>query len=150
VIVVAPRQAQGTNQQTWSRPANTDTRLAFTESLAQAAEIIRAHSDERHLLLVDDAEMVDDPGNVLSTLLAERHNNVWVIAAGRADVLRTSYTHWTTTIRRSRIGLALRPQLEIDGELWMTPLPRRVIGQFPTGRGFLIADGSTTLIQSAA
>jgi DNA segregation ATPase FtsK/SpoIIIE, S-DNA-T family len=150
VIAVAPRRTHGTNDLTWTGPAALKDRVTFTESLAQAVEIIRAHSDDRYLLLVDDAEMVDDPGNILSTLLAERHNNNWVIAAGRADVLRTSYTHWTTAIRRSRIGLALRPQLEIDGELWMTPLPRRVIGQFPTGRGFLIADGTTTLIQSAA
>jgi DNA segregation ATPase FtsK/SpoIIIE, S-DNA-T family len=149
-IVVAPRRTQGNNELTWTGPAELKGRVTFAESLAQAVEIIRAHSDQPHLLLIDDAEMVDDPGNILSSLLAERHNNVWVIAAGRADVLRTSYTHWTTAIRRSRIGLALRPQLEIDGELWMTPLPRRVIGQFPTGRGFLITDGTTTLIQSAA
>ena len=150
VIVVAPRRTQGTNVLTWTGPATLNDNVTFTESLAQAVEIVRAHSDGHHLLLVDDAEMVDDPGNVLSALLTERRNNVWIVAAGRADVLRTSYTHWTTAIRRSRIGLALRPQLEIDGELWMTPLPRRVIGQFPTGRGFLIADGTTTLIQSAA
>ena len=124
--------------------------VRFAESLAQAVELIDANLDGRHLLLVDDAEMVEDPGNVLGTLLAQRRNNLWAIAAGRADVLRTSYTHWTIGIRRSRIGLALRPQLEIDGELWMTPLPRRVVGQFPTGRGFLIADGTTTLVQSAA
>lgn len=149
VIVVAPRRTQGTNELTWTGPAALNDRVTFAESLAQAVETIRANTNG-HLLLVDDAEMVDDPGNVLSALLTERRNNVWVIAAGRADVLRTSYTHWTIAIRRSRIGLALRPQLEIDGELWMTPLPRRVIGQFPTGRGFLIADGTTTLVQSAA
>jgi DNA segregation ATPase FtsK/SpoIIIE, S-DNA-T family len=159
LTIVAPRRTQGTNEQTWTGAFATDAagptsspgrKVHFTESLAQAVETIRADNGGNHLLLVDDAEMVDDPGNVLSALLTERRNNVWVVAAGRADVLRTSYTHWTTQIRRSRIGLALRPQLEIDGELWMTPLPRRVIGQFPTGRGFLIADGTTTLIQSAA
>lgn len=150
VIVVAPRRTQGTNELTWTGPATLNDKVTFTESLAQAVEIVRACSDGYHLLLVDDAEMVDDPGNALSALLTERRSNVWIVAAGRADVLRTIYTHWTTAIRRSRIGLALRPQLEIDGELWMTPLPRRVIGQFPTGRGFLIADGTTTLIQSAA
>jgi DNA segregation ATPase FtsK/SpoIIIE, S-DNA-T family len=124
--------------------------VTFIEPLAEAVAMISADTDQPHLLLVDDADMVDDPGNALSALLVQRRNNLWVVAAGRADVLRTSYTHWTTSIRRSRIGLALRPQLEIDGELWMTPLPRRVIGQFPTGRGFLIADGTTTLVQSAA
>jgi DNA segregation ATPase FtsK/SpoIIIE, S-DNA-T family len=150
VIVVAPRRAQGTNELTWTGPAALNDRVTFTESLAQAVETIRANTNGQHLLLVDDAEMVDDPGNALSALLTERRSNVWIIATGRADVLRTSYTHWTTAIRRSRIGLALRPQLEIDGELWMTPLPRRVIGQFPTGRGFLIADGTATLVQSAS
>jgi DNA segregation ATPase FtsK/SpoIIIE, S-DNA-T family len=150
VTVIAPRRTQGTNELMWTGAGALNERITFAETLAQAVETISADTNGNHLLLVDDAEMVDDPGSVLGTLLSQRRNNVWVIAAGRADVLRTSYTHWTTAIRRSRIGLALRPQLEIDGELWMTPLPRRVIGQFPTGRGFLIADGTTTLIQSAA
>jgi DNA segregation ATPase FtsK/SpoIIIE, S-DNA-T family len=150
VTIVAPRSTQGANEQTWAGAVALSDRVRVAESLAQAVEIINADTNGRHLLLIDDAEMVEDPGNVLGTLLSQRRNNVWIIAAGRADVLRTSYSHWTIAIRRSRIGLALRPQLEIDGELWMTPLPRRVIGQFPTGRGFLIADGTTTLIQSAA
>ena len=150
ITIVAPRITQGSNERTWADTAALSNQVRFAESLAQAVELIDANLDGRHLLLVDDAEMVEDPGNVLGTLLAQRRNNLWAIAAGRADVLRTSYTHWTIGIRRSRIGLALRPQLEIDGELWMTPLPRRVVGQFPTGRGFLIADGTTTLVQSAA
>ncbi len=102
-----------------------------------------------HLLLIDDAELVDDPNGDIAKLLTARHSHHWIIAAGRADVLRLSYTHWSMGIRRSRIGIALRPQLDMDGDLWATALPRRVTSPSGAGRGFLVADGMTTLVQVA-
>ena len=101
------------------------------------------------LVFIDDAELVDDPTSALAALLACRRPGFWLVAAGRADALRTNYSHWSTTIRRSRYGLALRPQMEIDGELWLTPLPRRAAPMSPTlvGRGYLVTGGSSELIQ---
>jgi len=101
------------------------------------------------LVFIDDAELVDDPTSALAALLACRRPGFWLVAAGRADALRTNYSHWSTAIRRSRHGLALRPQMEIDGELWLTPLPRRAAALSPTmvGRGYLVTAGSSELIQ---
>lgn len=101
------------------------------------------------LVFIDDAELVDDSTSALAALLACRRPGFWLVAAGRADALRTNYSHWSTTIRRSRHGLALRPQMEIDGELWLTPLPRRTMALSPTqvGRGYLVTAGSSELIQ---
>jgi DNA segregation ATPase FtsK/SpoIIIE, S-DNA-T family len=101
-------------------------------------------------LLVDDADATDDPGGVLAELLGERRDDLWVIAAGRADVLRSQYGHWTAEVRRSRQGLALRPSCDVDGDLWHTPLPRTARGPFPPGRGFLVADGRCELLQAAS
>ncbi len=118
---------------------------------------LRATLDERQiverkvgqLILIDDAEFVDDDGDMLSSLIAERRPGLWVVAAARPEAIRSSYGHFTTALRRSRQGFALRPQREIDGELWMTPLPRRKAHDegFPPGRGFLIRDGGAELAQ---
>ena len=106
------------------------------------------------LVLVDDAEMCDDTAGSLSRFITVRHRDVWIVAAGRADAFRSSYGHWTVPLRRSRKGLALRPHLEQDGELWATQLPRRQVRgggraavSMPPGRGYLVDDGRTELVQ---
>ena len=102
------------------------------------------------VILVDDAEAVDDASGALAQLLRERRDDLRVIGAGRADALRTAYGHWTTELRRSRQGLALRPDIDMDGDLWHTPLPRSTRGGFPAGRGYLVVDGAAELLQAAA
>jgi S-DNA-T family DNA segregation ATPase FtsK/SpoIIIE len=98
------------------------------------------------LLLVDDVELIDG-GDRLSSLIKERHPLLRVIGAGSADAIRGLYGHWTQDLRRSRIGCALRPNIVSDGDLWQTQLPRNGQMQFPVGRGYLLADGQTELIQ---
>lgn len=103
------------------------------------------------LILVDDAELADDPTGEMARFIAARTPNVWIAAAGRADSLRSAYGHWTGPLRRSRKGLALRPHVEMDGELWATPLPRNQVRgggrAMPTGRGYLLDDGHVELVQ---
>jgi S-DNA-T family DNA segregation ATPase FtsK/SpoIIIE len=106
-------------------------------------------ADEPHAVLIDDAEDVTDPAGSLAALIAERHPHRHVFAAGAGDVLRAAYGHWTSTVRRSRLGLALKPNPVSDGDLWQTTLPRRGPTSFPAGRGYLIAEGSVELCQVA-
>ncbi len=101
------------------------------------------------LLLVDDAERVDDADGGIRRLIAARRPGDHVVAAGRADALRSSYGHWTEEVRRSRQGIVLKPQPEIDGDLWGMLLPRRGPGRFGAGRGYLVADGEAELVQVA-
>jgi S-DNA-T family DNA segregation ATPase FtsK/SpoIIIE len=105
-----------------------------------------AADPRRHLLLVDDAEHVADPD--LAALVAERRPNLRVVAAGRADVLRTAYGHWTEAVRRSRHGVLLRPRTDVDGDLFGVALPRHGPARFGTGRGYLVGDGETELFQA--
>ncbi len=98
------------------------------------------------LLLIDDAELVDDDG-YLARLLRKRQPGVKVVAAAGADSVRSMYGHWSQDLRRSRMGCALRPSSPSDGDLWQTPLPRVGDQHFPAGRGFLLADGRAELIQ---
>jgi S-DNA-T family DNA segregation ATPase FtsK/SpoIIIE len=110
------------------------------EALAGLAEV-----DGPHLLLVDDAELIEDA--LLGRLIRERRPGIRVVAAGSADALRSLYGHWTQDIRRSRAGCALRPNVVADGDLWQTPLPRRGPERFPAGRGYLLCDGEVELVQ---
>ena len=102
-----------------------------------------------HAILIDDAEDVDDSAGTLAALIADRHPHCHIFAAGAADVLRSAYGHWTQAVRRSRLGLALKPNPTNDGDLWQTTLPRHGPAFFPAGRGYLVAEGSIELCQVA-
>lgn len=121
-----------------------------TDAGALAAAMGRVNEAEApQLVLVDDAEGVDDTGGAIAALLARRRSDVHVVAAGRADALRTMYGHWSSEVRRSRQGLALRPHVDFDGELWQTLLPRHGPSQLCAGRGYLVLEGQAELFQVA-
>jgi S-DNA-T family DNA segregation ATPase FtsK/SpoIIIE len=106
------------------------------------------HRDEL-LIVVDDAEMVDDPAGNLARLVASRREGVTVVAAGRPDALRSAYGHWTTAVRRSRLGLVMAACTDLDGDLLNVVLPRRLPIPARPGLAWLIADGDKQLIQVA-
>lgn len=99
------------------------------------------------LVVIDDADRIDDPGGHLARLLASDDARLRIVLAGRGDVLRSMYGHWSAAARRSRHGLALRPNPDVDGELWQTPLPRRLQVRGGPGRGVLVGDGICTVVQ---
>lgn len=101
------------------------------------------------VLLVDDAERFDDSDGVINQLLTANLPHVRVIAAGRADDLRTIYGHWTKTIRRSRCGILLQPNIDYDGELLGVRLPRRTPVEMTPGRAFAGHGGQAILVQCA-
>jgi S-DNA-T family DNA segregation ATPase FtsK/SpoIIIE len=128
--------------------------VAACQAVYDPAEIQAAigavqRSDGLTLVLIDDAERIDDADRCLRRHLVAGRTGDRIVAAGRADVLRTSYGHWTELLRRSRQGIVLRPQPEVDGDLWGLVLPRRRAVVFGPGRGYLIHDGDVQLVQVA-
>ncbi len=101
------------------------------------------------LVVVDDAETVDDEGGALSALLGDHRDGLFVVVAGRNDVLRGMYSHWTRVVRRSKLGVLLRPELDFDGELLGATLPRWAPVTLTAGRGFLVNGGDAELVQLA-
>jgi S-DNA-T family DNA segregation ATPase FtsK/SpoIIIE len=99
-----------------------------------------------HVIVVDDADLIDDEGE-LERLLAARPLHVHVIASARGDRLRATFRHWTAEIRRSRTGLLLKPD-ELDGELLGVRLPRGK-ARSTNGRGYLVTDQGVELVQVA-
>jgi S-DNA-T family DNA segregation ATPase FtsK/SpoIIIE len=101
------------------------------------------------VLLIDDAEGFDDVDGAIAGLLGSGRPDVHVIAAARADSLRSLYGHWTQEVRRSKVGVLLRPDIDYDGDLVGTTLPRRAPVQFTPGRGYLAHNGELDIVQVA-
>ncbi|MBD7996267.1 FHA domain-containing protein [Arthrobacter sp. Sa2CUA1] len=99
-------------------------------------------------LLIDDAERFEDTDQSIAGIVASGHPGLCVIAAGRAADLRGLYSHWTKTVRKSRLGVLLQPDIDYDGELLGTMLPRKAPVALTAGRGYLGVGGRTALIQS--
>ena len=118
--------------------------------VADIGELLTAaHSaDPPALVLIDDSETVGDPDGALKSLAANSRPGLHIVAAGRADRLRTAYGHWTAEIRFSRTGVLLQPT-PLDGDLFTIQLPTRPTLPSLPGRGYLIQNGSTSIIQIA-
>ncbi len=110
--------------------------------------LARAGDADTTLVLVDDADLVEDAPAAMATLVTSTRAGFHVIAAGRAERLRVAYGHWTSGLRSSGRGLALRPDPDRDGDLWGVRLPRDVESR-GIGRGHLVTDGDVELIQIA-
>jgi S-DNA-T family DNA segregation ATPase FtsK/SpoIIIE len=133
VVVVAPRHWPGDRAPV---------------ALADALGTVEREVGPR-LLVVDDAERVDDPGGRLAALVAERRPDLLVAAAGRPDALRWMYGHWTSVVRRSRIGVLLAACTDIDGDVLGELLPRhRPLSPRP-GLAWLVDAGGRRLVQLA-
>jgi S-DNA-T family DNA segregation ATPase FtsK/SpoIIIE len=102
-----------------------------------------------HIVLIDDADALDNGDGTISTLLRRGRPDVHIVAAARADALRPLYGHWTQTVRGSKLGLLLRPNLDLDGELLGTPLPRRAPVAMRDGRGYLVESSGLDILQAA-
>lgn len=100
------------------------------------------------LLLVDDAERFADTDKTLGSLVEGSPPNLHIVASGRSDELRSLYNHWTKTMRKSRCGILLQPNVDFDGELLGAQLPRRAPVRISTGRGYACSGGTVELIQA--
>ncbi|MGH9261757.1 MAG: FtsK/SpoIIIE domain-containing protein, partial [Acidimicrobiales bacterium] len=100
------------------------------------------------VLLVDDAERFEDTDQALAGLLAGGNGQLRVIAAGRSADLRGLYAHWTKTVRKSRCGVLLQPDVDYDGELLGITLPRRAPVAVTPGRGYLCVGGAGAFVQT--
>lgn len=127
---------------------STDVTRVVTD-LSQVDGAVSSYGDRPVVLLVDDAESVDDPAGQLERLLKPAQANLTVVAAGRPDSLRRSFGHWTQKLRESRCGVLLTPDYDLDGDLLGVTLPRLSRLAPVPGRGFLAVGGSVAGVQVA-
>jgi len=105
-------------------------------------------ADGLHVLLVDDADVVDDPTRALSDLFGAPRANLHAVVAGRTDALKT-LGHWSVGVRRARTGLLLQPDVQVDGPLLGVTLPRRPTPPVRPGCGYRVDPGGFELVQVA-
>ncbi len=105
-----------------------------------------ATAGEPAVVVVDDADLVGDPGGLLGRLATD-HGPVHLLVATHRDRLRGAYGHWTAPLGLARWGLALHPGPG-DGALWATTVPVGPPGR-PPGRGYLLEHGKAALVQVA-
>lgn len=127
--------------------------IAFDQAAGGADEIPALLASLRleggpAFLLVDDAERVDDTDQSLQSLLNAPPPGLCVVAAGRSEDLRGLYSHWTKTLRKSRCGVLLQPDVDYDGDLLGVRLPRTAPVVLTQGRGYACSGGALALIQS--
>ena len=121
---------------------------AWLGTAAVSAKDLGHKAQPRRLLLVDDADRVDDPTGVLARIAADGDGGSHIVAATTADRMRSSYGHWLAEIRASRAGVLFRPG-PLDGDLLGAALPARLALPPLPGRGLIVADGEAAVAQVA-
>ncbi|MGJ4845795.1 FtsK/SpoIIIE domain-containing protein [Leifsonia sp. Le1] len=102
------------------------------------------------VLIIDDAERVEDPDQSIAALVNNPPRGLLIIAAGRATDLRTTYSHWTKNVRKARCGVLLQPDTDYDGELFSTKLPKNAPVAITPGRGYACVGGATALVHAVS
>jgi S-DNA-T family DNA segregation ATPase FtsK/SpoIIIE len=105
-------------------------------------------SERTHLLLIDDGDQVQDTRRALTELFSVTLPHVHGIVAGRGDELR-GIGHWASGARKSRIGLLLQPDVQVDGMLFGITLPRRPSPPARPGCGYRVGAGGFEIVQVA-
>jgi DNA segregation ATPase FtsK/SpoIIIE, S-DNA-T family len=121
--------------------------ISATEELGEIVSELR-DAERLHVLLIDDADVVDDPTRGLSDLFGAPRSNLHAIVAGRTDALKT-LGHWSVGVRRARTGLLLQPDVQVDGPLLGVTLPRRPTPPVRPGCGYRVDPGGFELVQVA-
>ena len=124
-----------------------DQVITAPEQIAELVAELRA-ADGLRMLLIDDADAVDDPARALSDLFGAPLPNLHAVVAGRTDALK-SLGHWSVGVRRARTGLLLQPDVQVDGQLLGVTLPRRPAPPVRPGCGYRVDPGGFELMQVA-
>jgi S-DNA-T family DNA segregation ATPase FtsK/SpoIIIE len=102
------------------------------------------------LVAVDRADRVDDPRGEFAAIVAGCRPGVTIVAGARLDATRGAYGHWVREVARSRCGLILTGQGDVDGDLLGVTLPRRSRVAPRPGLAWMIDGRGHELVQVAA
>jgi S-DNA-T family DNA segregation ATPase FtsK/SpoIIIE len=108
--------------------------------------------EHRYVILVDDAELLDEPeldDALAKQLRSARDGEHAVVIAGTTQDIGRGYRGFLSDTRRSRSGLLLDIDSPDDGDLLGLRLPRNANYGGPTGRALFVASGVQTQIQVA-
>jgi S-DNA-T family DNA segregation ATPase FtsK/SpoIIIE len=136
---------------TWGSVSIGDTECA--NRLGELLERFEAGTPpDGAVVIVDDlSDLVEGEADRPLTALVKlsRDQPVRIVAAGESAALRRSSFNAAGELRKDKTGLLLQPDLELDGDILGTRLPRRSVLRFPPGRGFVVRRGIHELFHVA-
>jgi len=106
--------------------------------------------ERRWVIIVDDADRIDDDSGPLHTLSRTTPANVTIVASMRSTSARQGYGHWTRFVRASGAGVLLQPDNATDSDILGVRLPRGERLEAIPGRGYLVQSGSASVVQLAS
>ena len=133
----------------WCRLHPRGTVIEVDRRRPPGDEVVSAGATGELLVVVDDADRVDDPDGRLASIIAERRPHVLIIAAARLDAVRAGYGHWTRDVARSHCGIILTSPGEVDGDLLGATLPRRSLIAARPGLAWVVDGTGHRLVQVA-
>ena len=104
------------------------------------------------LVVLDDGDELTEgrAATGIETIVKRgRDAGVIFLVASQTHVVHRTFGGWMTEVRKAKHGLFLAPDIEIDGELLGTRLPRKTGRTFPLGRAYVIRRGLVDLTQIA-
>ena len=109
--------------------------------------LARLRGQGRSSCSIDDAEAFDDVDGAIAGLLAPGPTCTSSPPAAPTRCARSTATG-RRQVRRSKTGVLLRPDIDLDGDLLGVTLPRRAPVQMVVGRGYLRTTASSTSSRS--
>ncbi|GAC1329550.1 MAG: FtsK/SpoIIIE domain-containing protein [Candidatus Dormibacteria bacterium] len=154
-VLFAPRRSALSTAHQWEAIATT---LSQCEQLASSlvGDLDNGDVDDPGpalLVVIDDGEELLEGRTAASLeILARRgrDHGYRILAAVESRTAHRAYGGWVGEMRKSRRGLLLHPDLDIDGDIFGVRLARQSRPMFPPGRGFLVQRGGAEMVQVAA
>ena len=148
--LLAPRRSPLTDLDGWTTVAQGVERCE--EAALRLGELTAGTPAGPVLVVIDDGdELAEALGAApLETVLRRgRDLTLRVVAAAERQAAQRAFGGWLRELRKDQHGLLLAPDLDVDGDILGTRLPRRSSPVFPPGRGYLVERGTVELVQVA-
>lgn len=139
IVAIAHRRSNLSTSPSINYLCGRSTPVALVEQLIDRSRV---------LVLIDDADVIPpDLAELLTRIALANADERHLIAACRPDYPK-SFDAWVQPLRRSQTGIALQPNPH-DGDAFRTMLPLSRPERFPPGRGFLVTNGVSDMVQLA-
>ncbi len=136
---VASAAAPGVGRRVEVPTSPTDALVSVIVRAAQATEPL--------LVVVDDADRIDDPLGRVAAALEVLPASVTLAVALRSDAAHLRHGHWTAAVRRSGRGLVAATGSPHDGEPLGVLVPRRVGIPWRPGLWWMVGRRGADLVQ---
>lgn len=126
---------------------------ALATELSDLAARRAAEGGPGFLVAIDDgAELGDTLADGDLEAVARRGREAGVVVVGVCDTHAAgrAFGGWVYELRKAKHGLLLRPEADLDGDLFWVRLPRKSGRSFPPGRGYLVRRGDVRFLQVAS